>query len=124
MSSMEPSLNVYDRPLEVCGTQPVTGFFRNGKCDTGPADGGAHTVAAVVNDGWLSFSAKRGNDLRPILSSGCSWCLCVSRWKEALDAWKAGDLPREAVPTVKLDATHKAALRVVDIADLEAFRHK
>ncbi|KAK0556622.1 hypothetical protein OC846_001067 [Tilletia horrida] len=75
MSSMEPSLNVYDRPLEVCGTQPVTGFFRNGKC-------------------------------------------------EALDAWKAGDLPREAVPTVKLDATHKAALRVVDIADLEAFRHK
>ncbi|KAE8212879.1 hypothetical protein CF319_g3969 [Tilletia indica] len=120
--AMEPSLNIYDRPLEVCGTSPMTGFFRNGKCDTNAMDRGAHTVAAVVNDSWLKFSASRGNDLRPILSDGCSWCLCVSRWKEALDAYKAGQLPREAVPTIKLEATHKAALRVVGIQDLEAFR--
>ncbi|KAK0537916.1 hypothetical protein OC834_000615 [Tilletia horrida] len=123
--AMEPSINVFGKPLEpVGGTGPTTGFFRNGRCDTGPSDGGAHTVAAVVNDGWLKFSAARGNDLRPILSSGCSWCLCVSRWKEALDAYKAGHIPRDAVPAVKLEATHQAALRVVDIKDLEAFRLK
>ncbi|KAL9938396.1 hypothetical protein V8E36_003019 [Tilletia maclaganii] len=97
-------------------------FFCIVNSDTGPADGGAHTVAAVVSDSWLNFSASRGNDLRPILSNGCSWCLCVSRWKEAFDAYKAGQIPREAVPGVKLEATHKAALRVVDIKDLEAFK--
>ncbi|CAD6888141.1 unnamed protein product [Tilletia laevis] len=120
--SAVPSLNIYGRPLEVCGTKPMTGFFRTGKCETNAQDQGSHVVAAVVNDAWLRFSASRGNDLRPILSDGCSWCLCVSRWKEALDAYKAGQLPREAVPAVKLEATHKAALRVVNIEDLEAFK--
>ncbi len=61
-------------------------------------DRGAHTVAAQVNDKWLAFSASRGNDLRPMLSDGCKWCLCVKRWKESLEAYKDGLLPKEVVP--------------------------
>ena len=90
-------------------------------CNTGPADGGSHTVAAVVSQKWLEFSASKGNDLRPILSQGCSWCLCVSRWKQSLDAYKRGELPKEGVPRVKLEATHQRALDVVSLDDLKGF---
>lgn len=95
---MEQSINVLDQPLQTCSEQPMTGFYRNGRCDTGPGDGGSHTLAAEVNADFLSFSASRGNDLRGILSPGCKWCLCVSRWKEALDAYRAGEVGRQAVP--------------------------
>lgn len=95
---MEPSVNVLDQPLETCSTDPMTGFMRNGKCDTGPMDGGSHTLAAQVTPQFLEFSAGRGNDLRSILTPGCRWCLCVSRWKEALDAYRGGQVAREAVP--------------------------
>lgn len=95
--------------------------FRQQYCNTGPADGGSHTVAAVVSQKWLDFSASKGNDLRPILSQGCSWCLCVSRWKQSLDAFKRGELPKEGVPKVKLEATHQRALDVVSLDDLKPF---
>lgn len=120
---MEKPVNVLGQPLAECSRNPITGFYRDGYCNTSPADGGSHTVAAQVrhafqvgcdtslltdsrftcfaiqvNDQWLKFSASRGNDLRPILSDGCKWCLCVSRWKESLDAWRSGDLPKAAVP--------------------------
>lgn len=78
-------------------------------------------MAAVVSQKWLDFSASKGNDLRPILSEGCSWCLCVSRWKQSLDAFKRGELPKEGVPKVKLDATHQRALDVVSLEDLKGF---
>lgn len=81
-----------------CGTDPITGFYRDGYCNTSPADAGSHTVAAIVSDSWLSFSASRGNDLRPILKGGCKWCLCAARWKESLDAWKRGEIEESVVP--------------------------
>lgn len=118
---MERSLNVLGQPLAQCGTRPMTGFFRDGYCNTGPSDSGTHVVAAVVSDKWLSFSAARGNDLRPILSPGCSWCLCVSRWKESLDAYRLGQVDRDTVPKIKLDATHQKALQTVSIDDLREF---
>ncbi|PWZ00498.1 hypothetical protein BCV70DRAFT_160148 [Testicularia cyperi] len=118
---MERSVNVFGRPLTQCGTNPMTGFYRDGFCNTGPADSGAHTLAAVVSQRWLDFSASKGNDLRPILSEGCSWCLCVSRWKQSLDAYRRGDLPKEGVPRVKLEATHERALDVVSMDDLKEF---
>ncbi|SNX83110.1 uncharacterized protein MEPE_01816 [Melanopsichium pennsylvanicum] len=118
---MERPVNVFGRPLAQCGTNPMTGFYRDGYCNTGSADSGAHTVAAVVSQKWLDYSASKGNDLRPILSEGCSWCLCVSRWKQSFDAYKRGELPREGVPKVKLDATHQKALDVVSIDDLKGF---
>ncbi|KAN0064902.1 hypothetical protein ACQY0O_001959 [Thecaphora frezii] len=118
---MEPPVNVLGRPLEVCGKSPVTGFFRDGYCNTTPLDAGSHTVGAIVSDSFLSFSAEHGNDLRPILRDGCSWCLCVSRWKQALDAHRAGQIPRDAVPKVKLGATHQRALEKVSLKDLQEF---
>lgn len=96
--SLAPSVNVLDKPLAVCSTDPMTGFTRNGKCDTNEMDAGSHTLAGQVTPEFLRFSASRGNDLRSILSPGCRWCLCVSRWKEALDAYRGGEVGREAVP--------------------------
>lgn len=90
-------------------------------CNTGAADSGAHTLAAVVSQQWLDFSASKGNDLRPILSEGSSWCLCVTRWKQSLDAYRRGELPEEGVPRVKLEATHQSALNVVTMDDLRPF---
>jgi hypothetical protein len=80
-------------------------------------------VAAVVLQEWLDFSASKGNDLREILSDGCSWCLCVSRWKQSLDAYKRGELSKNGVPKVKLEATHQRALDVVSLDDLKEFAY-
>ncbi|UZJ55062.1 hypothetical protein CBS101457_004382 [Exobasidium rhododendri] len=118
---MEKSINVLGEPLQECGTSPVTGFFRDGYCNTSTQDNGSHTVAAVVTDKWLTFSAERGNNLRPMLSDGCRWCLCASRWKESLDAWKRGEIEKDAVPKVMLSATHKQALHKIPLEDLRAF---
>lgn len=106
----EESVNVLGETLETCGNDPVTGFYRDGCCNTGPDDFGAHTVCAVVTDEFLAFSKARGNDLStprpefgfPGLSAGDSWCLCAARWQEAFDAGCA--------PRVRLRATHRAAL--------------
>ena len=110
--------NVVGGELEVCGTDPMTGFYRSGCCDTGTEDAGVHTVCAQVTAEFLEFSAERGNDLstpRPEfgfagLRPGDRWCLCAGRWAEALAAGVA--------PPVVLEATHARTLDWVDLADL------
>lgn len=107
--------NVLGGDLEVCCTSPMTGFYRDGRCETGPQDRGVHVVCAIVTQEFLTYSKNRGNDLItpnlfygfPGLKPGDGWCLCASRWKEAYDAGVA--------PKVKLDATHEAALRIVSL---------
>jgi len=111
-------LNVLGEPLEVCGMDPVTGFYRTGSCSTGDADMGSHVVCSQVTAEFLEFTKARGNDLStpapqynfPGLTPGDRWCLCALRWKEALDSGVA--------PPVVLAATHEAALRYVRLEDL------
>jgi uncharacterized protein (DUF2237 family) len=116
---MEAKLNVLGEPLETCSEDPLTGFFRDGCCNTAPEDLGLHTVCTRVTAEFLEFSKSRGNDLstpRPEfgfagLRPGDQWCLCAARWQEALEAG--------AAPRVLLRATHAATLRVVRLADLK-----
>ncbi len=114
---MTQAKNVLGEPLEVCCTSPMTGFFRNGVCETGPQDVGTHVVCAQVTEEFLTFTKAIGNDLStarsgfPGLKPGDKWCLCVSRWQEALQAGVA--------PPIVLAATHEAALGVVSLADLQ-----
>lgn len=112
--------NVLGGELQECSTSPLTGFFRDGCCNTGPEDVGSHTVCTRVTEEFLDFSLSQGNDLlTPMpqygfagLKPGDQWCLCASRWAEALDAGCA--------PLVVLEATHERALEILDLADLEA----
>lgn len=112
--------NVLGEPLQPCGIDPMTGFYRDGCCHTGPEDFGAHVVCAEMTDAFLSFTKARGNDLStprpalnfPGLQSGDRWCLCAARWLEALEAGVA--------PPVVLASTHEAALRVAALDDLLA----
>lgn len=112
--------NVLGGPLILCSTAPLTGYFRDGCCRTDESDRGLHTVCAVVTAEFLEFSRARGNDLStprpeyqfPGLQPGDRWCLCATRWREALEAGKA--------PKVLLAATHEATLRVVTLAQLQA----
>ena len=111
--------NVLGGPLATCCTAPMTGFYRDGNCHTGPQDFGTHVVCARVTREFLEFSVARGNDLVtpvpqfdfPGLTPGDRWCLCALRWKEALDAGVA--------PPVVLAATHEKALEFVSLADLK-----
>ncbi|MBV8682018.1 MAG: DUF2237 domain-containing protein [Caulobacteraceae bacterium] len=111
--------NVLGEPLASCSTDPVTGFFRNGCCETGPEDVGMHTVCAVMTAEFLEFSLAVGNDLStprpefgfPGLQPGDRWCLCAPRWKEALDAGVA--------PPVVLDATHEEVLAITTLGILK-----
>jgi uncharacterized protein (DUF2237 family) len=115
-----PARNVLGGPLLSCSMAPVTGFFRNGCCDTSVEDVGSHTVCVVMTPAFLAFSRSRGNDLStpmpqfgfPGLVSGDRWCLCAPRWQEALEAGQA--------PAVVLAATHEGALRYCGLADLTA----
>lgn len=115
------ALNVLGGPLQACSFDPLTGFFRDGCCHTGPQDEGTHVVCAKVTDEFLRFSLARGNDLitpRPHwrfqgLRAGDRWCLCVSRWLEAHDAGVA--------PPLVLEATHANALQHVDLETLKRF---
>jgi uncharacterized protein (DUF2237 family) len=110
--------NVLGGELEPCGTDPLTGFYRDGCCNTGAEDAGVHTVCAVVTQEFLDFSLSQGNDLItpnpafgfPGLHPGDRWCLCASRWAEALDAGVA--------PPVVLTATHVRTLDWVNLEDL------
>lgn len=108
--------NVLGGELEVCCTAPLTGFYRNGRCDTGIEDRGVHTVCVEVTREFLEFSREQGNDLStpapgfPGLEPGDKWCLCASRWKEAFDAGVA--------PRVILEATHAATLRYATLDEL------
>lgn len=111
--------NVLGEDLEICGTDPITGFFRDGCCNTGPRDVGTHTVCAVMDDQFLEFSASRGNDLitpHPEfgfagLKSGDHWCLCAMRWEEARQAGCA--------PRVKLASTNIETLEYVRLEHLK-----
>ncbi len=114
-----PGRNVLGGRLQSCSTSPLTGFFRDGCCNTGAEDHGSHTVCAVVTAEFLRFSAERGNDLStpmpqfgfPGLQPGDRWCLCAPRWQEALDAGCA--------PLVTLEATEEGALAHCALEDLE-----
>ena len=98
----------------------MTGFLRNGYCEVPPEDLGNHSVAAEVTDEFLDYSAQQGNNLRAAgLTSGCKWCLCAGRWKEALLARKSDDDP--IVPRVWLRATHQKALDSVTLDELKKF---
>jgi uncharacterized protein (DUF2237 family) len=111
--------NVLGEPLKSCSDRPLTGFFRDGCCNTGPGDVGSHTVCAVMTADFLTFSAQAGNDLStplpdygfPGLKPGDRWCLCAPRWEEALEAGKA--------PKVVLAATHEGALDYTRLSDLK-----
>ncbi len=112
--------NVLGTPLVTCGTDPLTGFYRDGCCHTGPEDRGRHVVCARVTREFLEYSAAQGNDLVtprpewgfPGLKPGDAWCLCASRWEEARRAGKA--------PPVVLEATQEKALELVSLDDLRA----
>ncbi|CAO1605466.1 hypothetical protein XANCAGTX0491_008984 [Xanthoria calcicola] len=110
------NLNVFRKPLALFSQTPMTGFYRDGYCRTGPEDGGNHAIAALLTKEFLDFSAARGNNLRqvPGLKEGCKWCLCTARWKEAVSASTSSSAaPGEhdpVVPKVFLHATDESAL--------------
>lgn len=116
--------NVFGEVLEICCTQPMTGYFRDGLCRTIAQDTGTHTVCAVMTDEFLRFSAAQGNDLItpmpyyqfPGLKSGDKWCLCVSRWVQAQKAGKA--------PFLILEATHEKTLNYAPLALLVKYTYK
>lgn len=115
---MHPSINVLGQALQPCSMEPLTGFFRDGCCNTSREDFGSHTVCVQVSSAFLTFSAERGNDLstpRPEygfagLKPGDQWCLCAARWVEALMAGVA--------PPIRLAACHEDVLELVSLETL------
>ncbi len=113
--------NVFGEPLQTCSDLPLTGFYRDGCCNTGPQDFGSHTVCVVMTAKFLEFSKKAGNDLStpvseydfPGLKPGDRWCLCAARWQQAFEAGMA--------PKVVLSATNERALDIVALKDLKPF---
>ena len=118
VSTARGARNVLGGPLAECSRDPMTGYYRDGCCNTGKDDRGSHVVCARVTTAFLEFSRSRGNDLVtprmgfPGLKDGDGWCLCANRWAEALEAGVA--------PPVRLEATHEKALEFVSLADLRA----
>ena len=110
--------NILGTNLKCCGTKPMTGYFRDGFCRTTETDHGRHVVACIVNEKFLHFTRRMGNDLSspnpmynfPGLKPGDKWCVCALRWKEAFDAGCA--------PEVILEATHEKSLDYVNLDDL------
>ncbi len=123
MNSINEALNVFNEPLIVCGTNPMTGVYRDGCCNTGANDRGTHTVCAVVTNTFLQFSKSRGNDLTidyPTtgfkgLVEGDKWCLCVSRW---IEAYQDG-----VAPPIVLKATHIKTLEYITLEELKKFEY-
>jgi uncharacterized protein (DUF2237 family) len=115
MALLAESLNVFDEPLSPCGKHPLTGFFRDGCCNTGDSDAGSHTVCVEISAEFLELSRSRGNDLvtpNPEfgfvgLKPGDRWCLCASRWLEACEQHMA--------PRVFLTRTHKRSLEIIPL---------
>jgi len=118
---MPEQRNVLGGPLQMCSVAPVTGFYRTGKCETGPDDHGKHCVCILTTEEFLAYSKSRGNDLStpmpeyrfPGLQPGDRWCLCSERWKEAYQAGKA--------PLVVLEATHESVLEIVPLEVLQQY---
>jgi uncharacterized protein (DUF2237 family) len=119
----EPELSVLDQPLQVCCTNPMTGWYRDGSCRTDEHDHGSHVVCAVVTDEFLDFTRSRGNDLQtprpefrfPGLKAGDRWCLCALRWREAWEAGKA--------PPVVLESTNRKALDYISLEVLVEYAY-
>ena len=117
---MEKQKNVLDEELQDCGIDPMTGFYRDGCCNTGAGDVGTHTVCAIMTDEFLEYSKSKGNDLItprpkfdfPGLKAGDAWCLCALRWEEARQAGCA--------PRVKLTSTNIKTLEMVEFENLKA----
>lgn len=117
---MEPSVNVLGGTLQPCSTNPVTGFFRDGCCNTGPENHGSHTVCVLVTAEFLAYSKYLGNDLStprpefrfPGLKPGDRWCLCAARFLQAAQEFVA--------PKVILESTHQRALDIIPIELLRA----
>lgn len=117
----KPQLNVFGKVLKKCSSDPLTGFFRDGCCNTSINDPGEHTVCAVVSDKFLKFSLSKGNDLItsreefnfPGLIDGDRWCLCADRWIEAFK--------NECAPKLILEATNIDVLKKIDIEILKKF---
>ncbi len=117
----EDEKNVLGGELQPCSLNPMTGFHRNGRCNTGPHDHGCHAVCIIATAEFLEYSKAAGNDLStpvpqyqfPGLKPGNRWCLCAPRWKQAYEAGKA--------PNVVLEATSEAALQYVSRSVLEEF---
>ena len=117
-------LNVYNKPLELCSTNPLTGFYRDGYAKTGPNDTGSHVVCAIVSQEFLDYQKSMGNDLItphpeynfPGLKAGNRWAVCKFRWKQSYEAGKGC--------TVILGATNKQALDTIPLATLEKFAYK
>ena len=118
---IDPSVNVLGQPLIPCSADPLTGYFRNGACDTCDQDMGSHTVCAVMTAEFLAYSKYVGNDLStpkpewgfPGLNPGDQWCLCAARFLQAHDEGCA--------PQVSLKATHARALDVVPLVILQRY---
>ncbi len=116
---MNKPRNVFGDPLQPCSTSPLTGFTRDGACQTGAEDQGNHTVCAQVTEDYLAYSKQMGNDLStpvpaygfPGLQAGDRWCVCAARWLEAAEAGCA--------PPVVMEATHERALKVISLGDLQ-----
>jgi uncharacterized protein (DUF2237 family) len=119
--AMDESLNVFGEVLVPCGTDPITGFFRDGCCNTSELDHGCHTVCVAVTEDFLTYTRFRGNDLTtpmpqfgfPGLKPGDSWCLCASRWLEAHEQGMA--------PRVYLQRTHQKTLETVSLEVLRGY---
>jgi uncharacterized protein (DUF2237 family) len=116
---MSEQKNVFGEELETCSTSPMTGFYRDGCCGTGPEDIGMHVVCTEVTEEFLEFSKSRGNDLStpnpdfgfPGLKPGDRWCICALRWKEAMDNGYASP--------VVLASTNESVLEVISLEDLK-----
>ncbi len=123
-TKMETAKNVLGGALQTCCTDPMTGFYRDGKCNTGEDDYGTHVICAEMTDEFLAFTRSKGNDLItpkpnyrfPGLKQGDKWCLCALRWREALQVGVA--------PPVVLERTHQKALQFVKLEDLQAHELK
>lgn len=123
LDPLEPddSINVFGEPLETCSNNPLTGFFRDGCCNTSDDDAGSHTVCIEASAEFLEFSRLRGNDLStprpefgfPGVKPGERWCLCAARWLEAFEA--------DCAPKVWLMRTHRRALEIVPLELLRDF---
>ena len=113
--------NVFGEELLVCGCDPMTGFYRNGSCDTEQRDVGSHTICAVMSDEFLNYSKSKGNDLItaipefdfPGLLEGDRWCVCAQRWLEAYED--------NVAPKIIIAATNEKVLEIVSIDILKKF---
>ena len=118
----EKQTNVLGSELQDCSIDPMTGFYRDGCCNTGPGDVGTHTVCSIMTDEFLEYSRSKGNDLItprpefdfPGLKAGDAWCLCAMRWEEARQAGCA--------PRVKLTSTNIKTLEMVEFKNLKAYQ--